>query len=208
VASLSLAQQKTIEKEFSKSSFQTKYKQQLETDTLFARNLENLQGDECDVLIIGIGYGPNADGKMTQNFGVLNKNGGHNRLNVLITRARENVVLFSSIQPESIKLTDNEGVNYLKDYMQFLINPKINTKNKVTDFESIPLKEDQELEFENGLYLISKKERQERETALILNPFADENIDIEQLLSRISILKKIGFKTKVVDYKSHYYKEG
>ena len=66
-------------------------------EPLFVKNLENVQGDERDVILFSIGYAPDAEGKFSMNFGPLNRQGGERRLNVAITRAREQVVVFSSV---------------------------------------------------------------------------------------------------------------
>jgi len=73
-----------------------------ETEPVLVKNLETIQGDERDVVLLSIGYGPDADGKLTMNFGPLSQRGGERRLNVAITRAREQLVVFSSFAPEAI----------------------------------------------------------------------------------------------------------
>jgi hypothetical protein len=87
---------------------------------VFVKNLENLQGDERDVILISIGYGPNAEGKLSLNFGPLNQAGGERRLNVLVTRARERCVVFCSFAPESLDLsrTQSAGVRLLRAYLE------------------------------------------------------------------------------------------
>ena len=67
------------------------------------KNLENVQGDERDVIFISIGYGRTADGKVPMNFGPLNNEGGERRLNVLITRAKLRCAVFSNLVPEDIR---------------------------------------------------------------------------------------------------------
>ena len=64
----------------------------------FVKNLENVQGDERDVIFFSVGYGYDQQGQMAMNFGPLNKPGGERRLNVAVTRAREKVVLITSIK--------------------------------------------------------------------------------------------------------------
>lgn len=90
-------------------------------ERLFIKNLENVQGDERDVILFSITYGKDAAGRMPMNFGPLNQEGGHRRLNVAITRARVGVVIFSSIRPEEIDLsrTRASGVVDLKNYLEF-----------------------------------------------------------------------------------------
>lgn len=73
-------------------------------EPFFVKNLENIQGDERDVIFISVGYGPDEDGKLTMNFGPLSNEGGERRLNVLITRAKQRLEVFSSITADDIDL--------------------------------------------------------------------------------------------------------
>lgn len=91
-------------------------------EPFFVKNLENIQGDERDVIFISIGYGrAKSDDKMYQNFGPLNADGGHRRLNVLITRARERCEVFSSIVADDIRVDGQSklGVIALKSFLQY-----------------------------------------------------------------------------------------
>ncbi|MEK0369194.1 MAG: DUF3320 domain-containing protein, partial [Nitrosopumilus sp.] len=90
-------------------------------ESFFVKNLETIQGDERDVIFISVGYGRDLNGKITMNFGPLNKAGGERRLNVLITRAREKVVVFSSITGDDFDLSKTQalGVHKLKQYLDF-----------------------------------------------------------------------------------------
>ena len=92
-------------------------------EPLFIKNLENVQGDERDVIFFSITFGPDAAGKTTMNFGPLNGEGGHRRLNVAISRAREAVVIYSTLMPEQIELSKVRaaGVRDLKHYLEFAI---------------------------------------------------------------------------------------
>lgn len=89
--------------------------------TLFVKNIENVQGDEKDIIIFSVGYAPDKKKKMNMQFGSLNMPGGENRLNVAVTRAREKIILICSIQPEQLRADDlkNEGPRLLKQYLQF-----------------------------------------------------------------------------------------
>jgi very-short-patch-repair endonuclease len=93
------------------------------TEPLFVKNLENVQGDERDLIFFSITYGPDAAGKVMMNFGPLNGEGGHRRLNVAVSRAREGVVIFSTLRPEEIDLSRVRaaGVRDLKHYLEFAI---------------------------------------------------------------------------------------
>lgn len=90
-------------------------------ERLFIKNLENVQGDERDLILFSITYGKDAAGRMAMNFGPLNQDGGQRRLNVAITRARVGVTIFSSIRPEEIDLSRTRavGVTDLKNYLEF-----------------------------------------------------------------------------------------
>jgi hypothetical protein len=90
--------------------------------TLFVKNIENVQGDEKDIIIFSVGYAPDkVKKKMNMQFGSLNMPGGENRLNVAVTRAREKIILVCSIQPEQLHTEDlkNEGPRLLKKYLEF-----------------------------------------------------------------------------------------
>lgn len=90
-------------------------------EPFFVKNLENIQGDERDVVFISVGYGRDQSGYMAMYFGPLSQNGGERRLNVLITRARERCCVFSSIRHDDIDLTrtDAAGVRALKRFLKF-----------------------------------------------------------------------------------------
>lgn len=90
-------------------------------DSLFVKNIENVQGDEKDIIIFSVGYAPDKNKKMNMQFGSLNMAGGENRLNVAVTRAREKIILICSIQPEALKTEDlkNDGPKLLKKYLEF-----------------------------------------------------------------------------------------
>jgi very-short-patch-repair endonuclease len=89
-------------------------------EPVFVKNLENIQGDERDVTFISIGYGRDANGKLTQNFGPVGRDGGERRLNVLITRSRKRCEVFSSLVAEDIKLdgSGKPGVRALKAFLK------------------------------------------------------------------------------------------
>ena len=90
-------------------------------EPFFVKNLENVQGDERDVIYISIGYGRDANGYLTMNFGPLNQDGGERRLNVLITRARYRCEVFTNLRADDIDLnrTNSQGVQALKRYLQY-----------------------------------------------------------------------------------------
>lgn len=85
----------------------------------FVKSLESVQGDERDVIIFSIGYGPDENGKITNNFGVLNRPKGWRRLNVAATRARQRVEVVSSLRAGDIAPSTNENVEYLRAYLDY-----------------------------------------------------------------------------------------
>lgn len=86
---------------------------------LLVKNLENIQGDERDVIILSICYGYAPNGKMRMNFGPINKSGGEKRLNVAFSRAKQHMAIVSSIRSADITNDYNEGSNCLKDYLRY-----------------------------------------------------------------------------------------
>ena len=105
--------------------FRRRYEAELdrEEDGQFAglliRNLENIQGDERDVVIASVCYGPNARGKVKMHFGPINQGGGERRLNVAFSRARQHMAVVSSLEPERITNAYNDGARCLRDYLRY-----------------------------------------------------------------------------------------
>ncbi len=97
--------------------------QDTQTEPVVVKNLETVQGDERDLIMLGIGYGPTEPGAqvMSMNFGPLNKDGGWRRLNVAITRSRREMLVFSSFDPSMIDLnrTNARAVRDLKHFIEF-----------------------------------------------------------------------------------------
>ncbi|MDN7909373.1 AAA domain-containing protein [Burkholderia cepacia] len=86
---------------------------------LFVKNLENVQGDERDVIILSICYAPGPDGRMLMNFGPINQRGGEKRLNVIFSRARHRMAVVSTIQADAITNVHNDGAAALRAFLQF-----------------------------------------------------------------------------------------
>ena len=91
-------------------------------ESLFVKNIENVQGDERDVIIFSTAYAPDKSGRLQMRFGPLNNEGGENRLNVAVTRAKEKIFVISSILPTQIAAENlkNPGPRLLKEYLQFV----------------------------------------------------------------------------------------
>jgi predicted DNA-binding WGR domain protein/DNA polymerase III delta prime subunit len=86
---------------------------------LIVKNLENIQGDERDIIIMSVCYGFDSQRRMLMNFGPVNKRGGEKRLNVLFSRARMHMAVVASIRYENITNEYNEGANYLRRWLQY-----------------------------------------------------------------------------------------
>ena len=86
---------------------------------IFLKNLENIQGDERDIIIMSTCYGYGSNGKMTMNFGPINREGGEKRLNVIFSRAKRNMFVVSSIKHSDITNHHNTGSNYFRKYLQY-----------------------------------------------------------------------------------------
>lgn len=111
-------------------------------DAVFVKNLETVQGDERDIILFSVTYGPDSTGKVSMNFGPLNRTGGERRLNVAFTRSKHEMVIFSTLQPDQIDLnrTSAKGVEDLKAFLQYAKQGKTalgnyNT-NSSTDIDS------------------------------------------------------------------------
>lgn len=90
--------------------------------SLFVKNLENVQGDERDIIIFSIGYARNEFGKVNATFGSLSNEGGENRLNVAITRAKQKIYVVTSIEPEELKVDSSKhvGPKLLRSYLTYV----------------------------------------------------------------------------------------
>lgn len=93
-------------------------------EPFFVKNLENIQGDERDIILISIGYGKDQNNKLSLSFGPLNKEGGERRLNVLITRAKKQCVVFSNFKSSEMHTTEKtpRGVEALKTFLYYAEN--------------------------------------------------------------------------------------
>ncbi|MDO5522832.1 MAG: DUF3320 domain-containing protein [Bacteroidia bacterium] len=124
VVTFSQAQQNLVEDILQQAFMLDSQLEQLAMESnepLFIKNLENVQGDERDIILFSVCYAPDSEGKMSMNFGPLNRNGGWRRLNVAVTRARYEMHVFATVRSEQIDLarTSSEGVAGLKSFLQY-----------------------------------------------------------------------------------------
>lgn len=124
VVALSSAQQDAVERELEhRARSEPDLRGLLDSDDrlsgLFVKNLETVQGDERDIIILTVGYGPDENGKLTMNFGPLNrKETGWRRLNVAVTRARQRVEVIASVSAGDI-VSDNPSILHLQRYLDY-----------------------------------------------------------------------------------------
>ncbi|MDO0912835.1 DUF3320 domain-containing protein [Streptomyces sp. DT2A-34] len=107
-------------------------------DGFFVKNLESVQGDERDVMIMSIGYGPDEHGKFGTNFGPINKGGGWRRLNVAVTRARFRMEVVASFWGSGLADSSNESVQHLKRYLEYAENGHAVLARDVTQTDAEP----------------------------------------------------------------------
>ena len=128
IVAFSQEQQHTIEDALTALATQDKlFEQQLEEaynrveddqfTGLIIKNLENIQGDERDIIIMSICYGFDAKKKMIMNFGPVNRKGGEKRLNVIFSRAKKHLAVVSSIKHFNITNEYNEGASYFRRFL-------------------------------------------------------------------------------------------
>ncbi len=130
VIAFSEAQQTEIERALNRLAqdddhFRSRYEAELEREVdgqfvgLLVKNLENIQGDERDIIILSICYGPGSDGRILMNFGPINKSGGERRLNVAFSRAKRHMAIISTIRYSAITNDYNDGAACLKNYLRY-----------------------------------------------------------------------------------------
>ena len=90
-------------------------------EPVFVKNLETVQGDERDVILFSVTFGPDRAGHVSLNFGPLNREGGERRLNVALTRAKSEMKVFSLLRPDQIDLgrTNSRAVADIKDFLDY-----------------------------------------------------------------------------------------
>ena len=118
------------------------FSRERQIEPVFVKNLETVQGDERDVILFSVTYGPDLSGHVTMNFGPLNRQGGERRLNVALTRARSEMIVFSTLNPDHIDLsrTQARAVIDLKHFLEYAKKGRSALGSVVTgsmgDFES------------------------------------------------------------------------
>ena len=134
VGTFNVKQQEAIQKEVeelvkSSPGFE-KYFINEKGENFLVKNIETIQGDERDVIFVSIGFGFDSEGRLSKNFGPLNREGGERRLNVLFTRAREKCVIFSNFKAIDLHVGDDDpaGLRVLKSFLEYAQNKSFVSK--------------------------------------------------------------------------------
>ena len=128
-----------------------------EDKSIFIKNIENVQGDERDIIIFSIGYAKDIEtGRVASRFGTLSQAGGENRLNVAISRAKKKIYVITSIEPEElmVETSKNDGPKLFKKYLQYVKAVSEKDENSKTEilkslFKMYDIKESKELHFDS-----------------------------------------------------------
>jgi superfamily I DNA and/or RNA helicase len=159
VVAFSEAQLNTIHDNMS-PRVQQQLEEAIENDQFFFKALEQVQGEECDHLIVGFGYGKNKEGKFDMRFGPINLKNGEKRLNVLFSRARKSIHFVTSVERSDFSSTKNEGVQRLKDWFTY-IEQQTRMSAEITDstmtFNSLIEEEESFLSFVNRYRVLSQR---------------------------------------------------
>lgn len=154
------------------SKTRERLEERVENDTAFFKALENVQGEECDQLIISFGYGYSDEYEFHMRFGPMNSKNGTKRLNVLLTRARQKIDFFSSVKASDFKLSSNEAINLLRQFLLQLENNSMKSEN----------------EFPFGLNPVIEKNQ------LTIDRVYEKLSDAEELVTLVGVLENRGWK--------------
>ncbi len=125
--------------------FEDGLKHKIDNFDIVISNLENVQGNEGDLVILSVAYGRNPEGNIRSNFGPLINHGGLNRLNVAITRARQKMVVVKSLMGNDIKLSNsnNQNLEIFKKFMEYIdaLSTQESIDDKLSNAENIVISE-------------------------------------------------------------------
>lgn len=127
--------------------------EKIDNNDITITNLENVQGNEGDLVILSVSYGKNVDGVVKSNFGPLIARGGSNRLNVAITRAKQKMIVIKSIKDEQIKVNiQNKNAVIFKKFIEYIDGLETNTSiNEINSTVTEQINTDENIdEFENA----------------------------------------------------------
>ena len=170
-------------------------------NSLFVKNLENVQGDERDNIILSVGYAADKDGKFSYHFGSLSHPGGENRLNVAVTRARKQMHVVCSAYHffEKAKDSKSTGVRYLREYLQMVY--KMHTRTFL-----YPEGEEQKTEIHEIAQRLKKTEGMPSAWQLVSVPYADACITHNDCLHTLLFRDTMHYKDTLSAKDFHLYR--
>ena len=228
IIAFSLKQQRAVEQAIDKLAqsdpiFATLLDQLYDAEEeMMIRNLENVQGDERDVVLLSLGYGRDENGRFNQRFGPLNRAGGERRLNVLITRARKELHIVASVLPEDFEEPRSKGAQLLRLFLKEVYGR--NTLGEVSTgrslFQSSTLldklyhqlkSEGLDVEYfqngEWGIDLMVTVEKKKKIALMLDRPERYDQSDLyTELTQKNTLLKKAGWTPYFVFSKDLYFK--
>jgi superfamily I DNA and/or RNA helicase/predicted DNA-binding WGR domain protein len=173
---------------------------------LFIKNLENVQGDERDIIIMSVCYGHDSNKKMLMNFGPINRKGGEKRLNVIFSRAKKHMAVISSVRHHHITNEYNDGANYLKRFLHYAEMVSVgNITAARTILDGLVTKERVKNKIENTFSVIASQ---------IKNALVAKGYFVNEQIGQSSFKCSLGVKRKendteyslgiMIDDESHY----
>lgn len=210
----------------SQEFIRTEIYEKFQNGMICVRNLENVQGDEGDIVILSVSYGKNPLGHVNQHFGVLNRSNGYKYLNVAVTRAKEKMLVVKSLYASDITIINNESANKFKEFINYVdkindnkLNDEDDELSTITHSYSSQLKEDiynkllqkvNKTEYELlNQYDVGKHKIdfaiQSRKTNMIklgieIDGFtkSSQTKDVLELLDRMNFLDNLGYRMLVI----------
>ncbi len=180
------------------AKFPEPLKEKVERNLVIITNLENVQGNEGDLVILSISYGKNAEGIVRNNFGPLNARGGSNRLNVAITRAKSKMIVVKSLSGNDIKVSNpnNKNAIIFKKFVEYLDVIKNDQSIDVVNDEMENVEEINEGTKEITIELVMEKELNKLEFAkpIVQSIYADLIKNLSSSKYEIKIDFKVGSK--------------
>lgn len=146
VVAFSATQLTAIERKLKPQTLQL-LEDKLERNEGFFKSLEHVQGEECDHLIISMGYGKNQAGDFQLRFGPLNQSNGSKRLNVLFTRAKKSIAFVTSVRSDDFKISETASVNLLRHYIRMAEEHAVNESELLLPFQLKPKQQGTTLHF-------------------------------------------------------------
>ena len=181
------------------STFSELLNEKIENNSIIITNLENVQGNEGDLVILSISYGKNIEGVLRNNFGPLNAKGGSNRLNVAITRARAKMIIVKSLSGNEIKISNinNKNAIIFKKFIEYLDATKANKTIEIINEEMENIEEINE-----GTQTLDLRNIDKEEVPLEFSSTISKNIYgdlIKNLSSKYEIQVNIKVGSKQID---------